>query len=55
MQRGEDPMKLFSRTDEIVSILKTLEETVSETNVNRKLVRALTSDYEMEQRTILYK
>ena len=48
-------MKFFSRADKIVSILASLGVSKSEGDVNRKLARVLTADYEIEQRTLLYR
>ena len=48
-------MKFFSRVDEIVGTLASLGVPKSEGDVNRKLVRVLTADYEIEQRTLLYR
>ncbi|CAN0395471.1 unnamed protein product, partial [Laminaria digitata] len=55
MEKGEEPMKFFSRVDKVVGVLASLGVEKSVGDVNRKLVRSLTSDYEMEQRTILYR
>ncbi|CAM9954547.1 unnamed protein product, partial [Laminaria digitata] len=55
MEKGEEPMKCFSRVDKIVGILGSLGEEESVGDVNQKLVRVLTHDYEMEQRTLLYR
>ena len=46
---------LQSCVDKIVGILASLGVQKSVGDVNRKLVRVLTSDYEMEQRTLLYR
>ena len=55
MEKGEEPMKFFSRVDTIVGTLSSLGVQKSVGDVNRKLVRVLTNDYEMEQRTLLYR
>ncbi|CAN0405489.1 unnamed protein product, partial [Laminaria digitata] len=55
MEKGEEPMKFFSRVDKVVGVLASLGVEKSVGGVNRKLVRTLTSDYEMEQSTILYR
>ena len=48
-------MKFFSRVDKIVGILTSLGVQKSVGDVNRKLVVVLTSDYEMERRTLLHR
>ena len=53
MERGEEPMKFFSRVDKIVSTLASINVPKSEGDVNRKLVRVSTDKYEIEQRTLL--
>ena len=55
MEKGEERMKFSSRVDKIVGILASLGVQLSLGDVNRKLVRVRTSDYEMEQRTLLYR
>ena len=55
MAKGEDPMKFFSRVDKIVSSRASLGMPKSEEGVNRKFVKVLTADYEIEQRTLLYR
>ena len=55
MEKGEEPMKFFGRVDKIVGILTSLGVPKSVDDVNRKLVRVLTDDYEIEQRTLLYR
>ena len=55
MEKCEEPLKFFSRVDEIVSSLASLGVPKSEGDVNPKLVRVLTADYEIEQRTLLYR
>ena len=55
MEKGQEPMKCFSREDNIVSILGSLGVPKSEGDVNRKTVRVLTADYEIEQRTDSYR
>ena len=49
----EEPMKYFGRIYKIVGMLASLvAKTVAD--VNPKTIMTLTSDYEMEKRTILY-
>ena len=48
MEKGEEPMKFFSRVDKIVGTLASLGVPKSEGEVNRKLVRVLTAEYEIE-------
>ena len=55
MTKEEEPMEFFSRGDNIASTLASLGVLESEGDVNRKLVRVLTDDYENEQRTLLYR
>ena len=55
MEKGEEPIKFFSRVDKIVGTLASLSVPKSEGDVNRKLVRVLTANYEIEQRTRLYR
>ena len=55
MEKGEEPIKFFSRVDKIVGTLASLGVPKSEGDVNRKLVREFTADYEIEQRTLLYR
>ena len=45
MEKGEEPMKVYSRLDKIASTLTSLGVPNSEGVVNRKLVSALTDDY----------
>ncbi|CAM9165641.1 unnamed protein product, partial [Laminaria digitata] len=52
---GRRANEFFSRVDKIVGILGSLGVQKSVGDVNRKLVRVLTHDYEMEQRTLLYR
>ena len=53
MEKGEEPMKLFSRVDKIGGTLSSLGVQQSVGDVNWTLVRALANDYGMEQRTLL--
>ena len=53
MEKGEEAMKLFGRVDKIVGALASLGVTKSDADVNRKIIMSLTSDYEIEERTIL--
>ncbi|CAN0558800.1 unnamed protein product, partial [Laminaria digitata] len=46
MEKGEEPMIFFSRVDKIVGILGSLGVQKSVGDVNRKLVRVLTHNYE---------
>ena len=55
IQKGEEPMIVFTRVDKIASTLASLGVPKSEGDENRKLVRVLTDDYEIEQRTLLYR
>ena len=54
-EKGEEPMKFFSRADKIVGTLASFGVPKSDEDVNRKLVRVLTADNEIEQRTLLYR
>ena len=55
MDKGEDPMKFFSRVDKIVGISSSFGVQKSVGDVNRKLVRVLTKYYEKEQGNLLYR
>ena len=55
MEKGEEPMKYFCRMDKIVGVLASLGVVKTVADVNRKIIMTLTSDYEMEKRTILYR
>ena len=55
MEKGEEPMKYFGRIDKIVGVLASLGVVKSVADVNRKIIMTLTSDYEIEERTILYR
>ena len=55
VEKGEEPMKCFGRVDTIVGVLASLGVTKSDADVNRKIVMSLTSDYETEVITILYR
>ena len=55
MEKGEEPMKYFGRIYKIVGVLASLGVVKSATDVNRKIIMTLTSDYEIEERTILYR
>ena len=46
-------MKFFSRVDKIVGAFASLGVPKSEGDVNRKLIRVLTADYDIERRTLL--
>ena len=52
MQKGEEPMKHFSRIDKIVRVLASLGVVKSVADINRKIIMTLTSEYEIEERTI---
>lgn len=45
IEKGDDPMKFVNRVDQIVGILNSLGVQKSVSDVNRKLVGVLTSDY----------
>ena len=55
MEKGQEPIKYFGRIDEIVEVLASLGVAKTAADVNRKIIMPLTSDYEMEERTILYR
>ena len=55
METGEEPMKYFRWIDKIVGVLASLGVVKSVADVNRKIIMTLTSDYEIEERTILYR
>ena len=55
MEKEGEPIKLFSRVDTIASTLASLGVPISEGDVNRKFVRVLTHEYEIEQRAPLYR
>ena len=55
MEKGQEPIKYFGRIDEIVEVLASLGVAKTVADVNRKIIMPLTSDYEMEERTILYR
>ena len=55
MEKDEEPMRFFSRVDKVVGIQASLRVQKSIGDVNRQLVRVLTSDYEMKQRSLLYR
>ena len=48
-------IKFFSRVDKVDDIVTSFGEPKSVGDVNRNLVRVLTSDYEVEQRTLFYR
>ena len=54
MEKGEEPMKYFGRIDEMFGVLASLGVVKTVADVNRKIIMTLTSDYEMEEHTILY-
>ena len=55
MEKGEEPMKYFGRIDKIVGVLALLGLAKTVADVNRMIIMTLKSDYEMEERTILYR
>ena len=55
IEKGEDPIEYFGRFDKIIGVLPSLGVLKSVADVNRKMIMTLTSDYEMEGRTILYR
>lgn len=55
MENGEEAMKHFGRIDKIVQVLASLGVVKSVADVNYKIILTLTSDYEMEERTIVYR
>ena len=55
MEKGEAPWKSFGWIDKIVGVLASLGVQKSAADVNRKIVMTLTSGYEMEERTNLYR
>ena len=55
IEKGQEQMKFFRRVDKIVGILTSLGVQKTVGDVHRKLVRVRASDYEMEQRTLLYR
>ena len=48
-------MKYFGRIVQIVGVLASLGVAKTVADVNRKIIMTLTSDYEMDERTILYR
>ena len=55
MEKKEAPMIFFARVDKSVGVLVILGVYLSVEDVNLKIVKMLTADYELEQRTILYR
>ena len=55
MEKGEEPMKYFGRIDKIVGVLASLGVAKTVVDANREIIMTLTSDYEMEERTMLYR
>ena len=55
MEKGEEPIKYFGRIDKIVGVFASLGVVKTVADVNRKIIMTLTSDYEMEERIILYR
>ena len=54
MKEGEESMKLFHRVDISEEILGSIRIQEMLGDANRKLVRVLTRDYEMNHRILLY-
>ena len=52
MEKGEEPMKYFGRIDEMFGVLASLGVVKTVADVNRKIIMTLTSDHEIEERTI---
>ena len=52
MEKGHEPMQYFGRTDKIVGVLASLCGAKTVADVNRKIIMTLTSDHEIEERTI---
>ena len=48
-------MKFFDRIDKTVGVLASLGVAKTVVDANREIIMTLTSDYEMEERTILYR
>ena len=55
MENVEEPMKYFGRIDKIVGVRVSLGVAKTVADVNHKIITTLTSDYKMEERTILYR
>ena len=53
--KGWQTTKFFSRVDKIVDIVDLLGVLKYVGEVNRKLIRVLVTDYDMEQITLLYR
>ena len=53
MELGEDPQTYIGRIDDAVDMLESLGLPKTAKEVNRKIIRHLSSDYDIEQRTIL--
>ena len=52
LAKGEELMKYFGRIDKIVGVLASLCVAKTVADVNRKIIMTLTSDHEIEERTI---
>ena len=55
MEKEEEPMRFFAPVDKIVGVSGSLGVHIPTEDVNLKIVKFLTHDYEFEQRTILYR
>ena len=55
MEKKEAPMIFFARVDKSVGVFVILGVYLSVEDVNLKIVKVLTADYGLEQRTILYR
>lgn len=55
MENGEEPIQLCNRVDKTIRTLALFGVPKSEGDVDRKMVRVLTDEFEIEQRTLLYR
>lgn len=55
MQPGEDPRTYLSRVDDIVGMLELLGEHENEDEVNRKIIRHLCGDFDIEKRFLFFR
>ena len=53
MELGEDPQTYIGRIDDAVDMLESLGVPKTAKEVNRKIILHFSSDYDIEQRTIL--
>lgn len=51
MEQGEDPQPYLNRIDEAVAMLNSLEAVKTDNKICRHIMRDLTKDYKIEQRT----